>query len=270
MTRDFRDIIYPLWEGQKFVCVGLDSVRERLPRDPRLQNLPVQRVKFNLDIVDATMDIACAYKLNPFAYRGPTGKIEMYDTLRKGMQLAPHALWILDAKYGDTENSNEGYAEEVFDDYGADAVTVHNYLGGEALKPFFSWKKRLTFVLCRTSNPGAREFQDIADQMGERLYHRVARSAATEWARDDNCGLVVGATYPGEMTEVREIASNLPILSPGAGEQRGDTRGTVQAAKHRMLISNSRGITFASSAMDFAEAAREVTLNLHETILAAV
>ncbi|MBX4216186.1 orotidine-5'-phosphate decarboxylase, partial [Candidatus Parcubacteria bacterium] len=183
----------------------------------------------------------------------------------------------------------------IFDDLGADAVTVHPYLGSEAMTPFLERKEKGIFVLCRTSNPGAGEFQDLPVQVPldffnevnpERrirveapdfappthipLYQYVAWRVKTEWNKNGNCGLVVGATYPEELAQVRRIVGDMPLLIPGIGAQGGDLEKTVKAGKDSrgrgMIVNSSRGIIFASNGEDFAEAARRETQKLHDLI----
>lgn len=266
MSRDFREILYPQWEAQRFVCVGLDSDAKKLPESVDGQ------YEFNLQIVEATKDIACAYKPNLAFYRGEIGKGVLRSTIRAGKRLAPRALWILDAKYQDIGNTNDGYVQEAFDYFGVDAVTIHNYLGHEATAPFLARKDKLIIVLCRTSNPGAGEFQDLTiERTGfRRLYEVVAHTVATTWNTNGNCGLVVGATAPDELHRVRKHAPNLPLLIPGIGAQGGDLEATVKAAGGNMLINSSRGIIFASSGSDYIDAARREALKLDAAIRAAL
>lgn len=269
MKRHFKEIVDANWAADKHVCVGLDSDTKKLPigiSAPWLQS------RFNLAIVEKTREVACAYKPNLAFYRGDDGKCDLQRTFKEGKKLAPDALWILDAKYLDIGNTNDGYVEEAFEYFGADAVTIHNYMGREAARPFLACTDKLIIVLCRTSNPGAGEFQDLTiDRTGFRkLYEVVARNVATEWNTNGNCGLVVGATAPQELALVRTHAPDLPILIPGIGAQGGDLEVTVKAAGGRMFINSSRGIIFASRGSDFAEAARRETLKLHEEIRACL
>lgn len=266
MTRDFREILDANWSAGKYVCVGLDSDINKLPKSVDGQ------FEFNLQIVEATKDIACAYKPNLAFYRGDHGKGYLRSTIQAGIRLAPHALWILDAKYQDIGNTNDGYVQEAFEYFGADAVTIHNYLGYEATAPFLARKEKLIIVLCRTSNPGAGEFQDLViDRTNfHRLYEVVAHNVANHWNQNKNCGLVVGATAPNEIERVRAVAPDLPLLIPGIGAQGGELEATVKAARGKMLINSSRGVIFASSGTDFTQAARRETQKLDEAIRAAL
>lgn len=162
-------------------------------------------------------------------------------------------------------NTNAGYVDAAFGFLQADAITVHPYLGAEALQPFLARAEKGIIVLCRTSNPGAGEFQDLSVN-GEPLYSFVARRVANEWNKNGNCALIVGATYPDELREVHELIGDMPILIPGIVAQDGDVEKTVSAGKNScrqgMIINSSRCIIFASNGADFAEAARRETEKL--------
>ncbi len=176
---------------------------------------------------------------------------------------------ILDAKRGDIDSTNKGYIKYAFDYLGVDAITVHPYLGQQALKPFLERIDKGIFVLCRTSNRGAGEFQDLP--VGKKtLYQVVAQKVVKEWNKKGNCMLVVGATYPEELVKVRKIVGEMTILVPGIGSQGGDVEKTVKAGlnskKRGLIINSSRAIIFASCDKDFAEKAREKTKKLQKTI----
>jgi orotidine-5'-phosphate decarboxylase len=167
-------------------------------------------------------------------------------------------------------NTNEAYARAIYDELQMDAVTIHPYMGKEAAKPFLDRKDKGVIVLVRTSNPGAAEFQDMKMENGEELYKTVARHVADSWNENGNCAVVVGATYTEELKAVREIVGEMPILIPGIGVQGGDTAKTVSAGKAQesfgMVINSSRGIIFASSGEDYAEAAGKAAQALGEEI----
>jgi len=232
-------------------------------------------VEFNRRIVERTAELACAYKPNAAFYEalGQEGFRALSETVAAIRRSAPDAAVILDAKRADIGSTNAGYVAAAFDQLGADAITVHPYLGGEALEPFLRREEKLVFVLARTSNPGAGEFQDLLAD-GAPLYRHVARAVATRWNGAGNCGLVVGATYPEEMRLVREdVPPGMPILVPGAGAQGGDVAAVVaanrEAGSDAFLIAASRSILYASSGEDFAEAARAAAEALDAEIRAA-
>jgi orotidine-5'-phosphate decarboxylase len=176
---------------------------------------------------------------------------------------------ILDAKRGDIGESNDRYDKFAFEYLRADAITLHPYLGYEALKPFLLRKDKACYILCRTSNPGAGELQDLLVS-GKPLYQVVAKRVATVWNKNKNCGLVVGATYPKELNIVRRIAKELPFLIPGVGAQGGDLKKSVQYAidSHGsgFIITSSRSIIFASNNLDFAQKARTEAQKLRSEI----
>ncbi len=287
--RNFRDMIEAKWAEGKFVCVGLDTEVEKLPQYIRLSyqgNIRRMILVFNEDIVRTTYDLVCAYKPNVafYAAHGADGWLALKYTIEHIRRCAPDVPVILDAKVADIGNTNNGYTQMAFNYLEADAITVHPYLGSEALKPFLDRADKGVIVLCRTSNPGAGEFQNLPLDSdthirpigrmtafnGTLLYQQVAYRVAHFWSKNGNCALVVGATYPEELREVRKIVGDMPILIPGIGAQGGDLEKTVDAGKNSrgrgMIINSSRGIIFASSGSDYAEAARRETLNLDRAI----
>jgi len=256
-------------KNNSLACVGLDSEIKKIPS--HLQNNPTPQFTFNKAIIDATHDLVCAYKPNSAFYeaRGVKGIEELKMTCDYIKTNYPEMIIILDAKRADIGNTNEGYASFCFDYLGVDAVTVHPYFGKEAVAPFLKRADKGAIILCRTSNPGAGEFQDL--KIGDRqLYKIVAEKVTKEWNTNGNCFLVIGATYPEELAEVRKIAGEMTFLVPGIGAQGGDVEKTVKAGlnsqKAGMIINSSRGIIFASSGEDFAQKARKETIKLKEEI----
>lgn len=262
--------------GGKHLVVGLDTDPRRIPAVLTPDAVPADRViEFNRRIVERTADLVCAYKPNAAFYEalGADGFRALSETVAAIRRHAPDVPVILDAKRADIGSTNAGYVAAAFDQLGADAITVHPYLGGEALQPFLGREEKLVFVLARTSNPGAGEFQDLLAD-GVPLYRHVARAVATRWNTAGNCGLVVGATYPDELRQVREdVPAEMPILIPGAGAQGGDVAAVVaanrEAGSEAFLIAASRSILYASAGEDFAEEAREAARSLNAQIRAA-
>ena len=258
------------WRRGNFVCVGLDSDYEQLPEIIKAGRAVEDALfHFNREIIDATHDLVCAYKPNSAFYeaQGEAGVRALFQTVRYVRETYPHIPVILDAKRGDIGSTNAGYEQSAFDYLGMDAITVHPYLGREALAPFLARREKGIIVLVRTSNPGAGEFQDIpVGPEQEPLYMVVARRVAQEWNSHGNCAIVVGATYPDELRRVRFLVGDLPILIPGIGAQGGEVAATVKAGQDSrgrgMIISASRSIIFASQGSNFAEAAREATERL--------
>lgn len=263
---NFSEILKYQWGQERFLCVGLDSDIKKLPEE--LQKLPVAEAlfQFNRAIVEATADHCGAFKPNSAFYEGYglaglEGLIRTNSFIRENY---PRHLIILDAKRADIGNTNLGYVKAVFEIFQAHAITVHPYLGREALLPFLEDQNHGVFVLCHTSNPGAAEFQELKIN-GEDLYKIVATEVNQKWNTKQNCGLVMGATYPEQLAEARKLAGDLPFLIPGIGAQGGDLERTVLNGLNQMgngiIINASRSIIYASSNSDFARAAeREAAL----------
>lgn len=249
--RTFLDRLTAKWNEGKFVCIGLDK----------------GDFEFDKSIIDRTFDLVCAYKPNSAFYEavGTRGLEALKKTIDYIRQKDPGIPIILDAKRGDIDNTNEAYTKAIFDNLGVDAVTVHPYLGKESLEPFFKKTDKSIFILVRTSNPGAGEFQDLTVE-GKPLYQAVAEHVKT-WNTNNNCAVVVGATYPEELKKVREIVGDMPILVPGIGAQGGDLQSTIKnglnSKKQGLIISSSRGIIFAPNP-------REAALKLHQDIVSSL
>jgi len=254
-------------EHDSLLCVGLDVEPERLPVS--LRGLPVRDavLEFNRRIIEATCDLVACYKPNLAFYEalGPDG----LDALRETVQLIPRSVPVIgDAKRGDIDNTMRLYAKALFDVYGFGAVTASPYLGEDALAPVLSRVERGVYLLCRTSNPGSGEIADL-DVGGRPLYLVIAEKVRA-WNKNGNAGLVVGATYPGELARVREVAPDLPILLPGVGAQGGLLEESVAAGVDRqgsgLVVNAARQVLYASSGDDFPQAARQVALALRDRI----
>ncbi|MGH2461142.1 MAG: orotidine-5'-phosphate decarboxylase [Chloroflexota bacterium] len=249
------------------LCVGLDPEIDRLPAS--LDHSVDGVLAFNRAIVEATSDQVCAYKPNLAFYEamGPDGLRCLEATLR----LIPAGIPVIgDAKRGDVGNTARKYAKALFEVFGFDAVTVSPYLGEDAIEPFVAYPDRGVFILCRTSNPGAAELQNLLVSEGgtmSSLYEYVAWRAH-RWNHHGNCGLVVGATAPSELRRIREIAPDLPLLIPGIGSQGGDLQSAVEAHRPEApaIISASRSVIYASCGDGFAAAARAAASQLRETM----
>lgn len=257
-----------IWEkNNSLVCVGLDPEVSKFPTG--LRNGKASIFQFNKEIIDATHDIVCAYKPQVAYFSAVSAEEQLERTIEYIQTNYPNIPVILDAKRGDIGSTAEKYAVEAFERYGANAVTVNPYLGFDAVKPFLSYKNRGTILLCRTSNPGASDFQDL-ELNGEPLYKRVASLANKHWNECGNCLLVVGATWPAQMAEIRKTVGDMPLLVPGVGVQRGNVKDMVNAGQTSdgtgMIISSSRAVLYASGGVDFAQAARGVTLSLRDEI----
>ncbi len=239
-------------KNKSLVCVGLDTDISKIKESQFL---------FNKRIIEATYDLVCSYKLNTAFYEsiGHEGIKALKDTCDYLRQKYPEIPVIIDAKRGDIGNTNQGYVQFIFTYLSANAVTVQPYLGEEAIRPFLECKDKGIIILCRTSNPGAGEFQDL--KVGDTpLYKMVAKNVARKWNKNKNCLLVVGATYPEELAEVRKIVGDMTLLVPGIGAQGGDLEATLKAGlnskKQGLIINSSRGIIFAKNPREEAEKLR--------------
>jgi orotidine-5'-phosphate decarboxylase len=264
----FSQLLSEAWQrNNSLVCVGLDPEPTRFPA--ALRDDPDAIFAFCRAIVDATADRVCCFKpqIAHFAANGAE------DALRRLIahihEQHPGVPVILDAKRGDIGSTAQNYATEAFDRYGADAVTVNPYLGRDSMQPFLDRADKGVIILCRTSNPGARDLQDL-DVGGRKLYQHVAETVACEWNANGNCALVVGATSPQELADVRSRVGDLPLLVPGVGAQGGDVAAVVRNGKTArgtgLMISSSRAILYASAGEDFADAARAVATALRDEI----
>ena len=279
----FFEMLRKRWVAGARVCIGLDSQYERLPASLLKEHGSSAQVAFNHEIVKATKDFALAYKPNYAFYCGDAAgnfrdemQTSLLETIRNIHDFAPSVPVILDAKRGDIGNTNNGYVTEAFHAFGADALTVSPYFGMEAMKPFLEQKDKGIIVLCKTSNPGAAEFQDVTlvandpPNRSMQMYKFVAHRVAERWNYNNNCALVVGATYPEELGEVRRIVGDMFLLVPGIGTQGGDVEKVLHNGLNGqgsgLIINSSSGIIFASSDADYAEAAKRATLKLTNQI----
>lgn len=241
------------------VCVGLDSEVAKLPSG-------YDQLSFNKAIIDATYDIVFAYKPNTAFYEaeGAHGIETLKQTCDYIRKKDPESVIILDAKRADIGNTNNGYVNFAYKYLDVDAITLHPYLGKEALSPFLDVTDKGSVILCRTSNAGSGEFQD-------NIFMQVAKSVSESWNYNDNCMLVVGATYPEEIAKVRQaVGDDIWFLIPGVGAQGGDLTKTLSGGLTKdndgVIINSSRGIIFASSGDNFANIARQKTIELNQQI----
>jgi len=257
---------------QSLLCVGLDPVLTQIPERFRSSDYPFY--EFNKWIIDETAEYSAAYKPNIAFYeaKGAKGLTELERTIDYLRSSYPEIVTICDAKRADTGNTNLGYVEAIFDHMNFDAVTLHPYLGREALAPFLGRRDKACIILCRTSNPGAGEFQDI-ESSGTPLWQTVADRVANHWDVDGNCMLVVGATYPDEMRRIRAIAPQTTFLVPGIGAQGGDINAVLavglNVAGRGLIISSSREIIFGKNPAAAARASRDAINAAREAIDAA-
>lgn len=245
----FMNQIKTRWvQNNTLLCVGLDPDIEKIPEKYRELETPL--FAFNKDIIDATEKYVCCYKPQIAYYNGIGKERDLELTIEYIHKTYPGIPVILDAKRGDIGSTAEMYVKEAFIRYSADSVTVNPYMGGDTLQPFLDKKDKATIILCRTSNPGAIDLQDL-EIAGEPLYMQVAKKAASKWNKNSNVLLVVGATYPEELAKIRAVIGDIPFLTPGIGAQGGDVEKAVKAGTTTdgtgMIINSSRGIIYAEN-----------------------
>jgi orotidine-5'-phosphate decarboxylase len=258
----FQKLASAARKNNSLLCVGLDP-------DPKLMPDRLGILDFNRAIIDATRDLVCAYKLN-FAFYEVAGA-EGFSILKGTVDYIPDDIpAIADAKRGDIGNTARAYARSIFANLNFDAATVNPYLGFDSIEPFIHYRDRGVFILCRTSNPGATDFQGLrlAEEPGS-LFEVVA-SKASQWNSHGNIGLVVGATYPQELKLIRADYPDMPLLIPGIGAQGGDLELAVRYGAddrgEKIIINSSRQVIYASRGKDFAEAARQAATELRDRI----
>jgi orotidine-5'-phosphate decarboxylase len=254
-------------DHDSWLCVGLDPAMEKLPRAALGDANP--SLAFSRAIVEATADVVSAFKPN-LAFWLAEGAEGLRALQQIIADIPKHIPVILDAKFNDIGNTARAYARVAFETLGADAVTVNPYLGRDSVQPFLSYAEHGIFLLARTSNTSAPDLQDHVVK-GHPLYEEVAQLAG-RWNAElpGACGLVVGATYPEELARLRQIAPDLPFLIPGIGAQGGSLEAAVACGPTGdglgPVINSSRGIIYASSGPDFAEAARAAAIKLRDSI----
>ena len=253
--------------NNSLLCIGLDVDKEKMPKF-LFESSKHPYLEFNKSIIDSTKDLVCAYKLNMAFYEvlGTEG----FELLKKTIKHIPKDVAvILDGKRNDIGNTARKYAQTLFETLSADAITVNPYLGKDGVAPFLEYKDKCSFILCRTSNASAGDFQDLA--VSETLLYQIVAKKIKEWNENDNCGAVVGATYPEELKTIRSILGDeIPILIPGIGKQGGDVEKTIKNgtnSKGRMaIINSSRGIIFAGDDEDFATVSLKKAISLRDEI----
>lgn len=264
----FLDMVSARWRtADTLLCVGLDPDPARFPA--HLRGRADAIYEFCRAIVDATADLACAFKPQIAYFASMRAEDQLERLVAHVRARHPDVPVILDAKRGDIGSTAEHYAREAFERYAAHAVTLSPYMGFDSIEPYLAYPDRGAFLLCRTSNAGGNDLQTL-DVGGERVFERVARLASATWNRSGQLGLVVGATYPEELARVRALVGNLPLLVPGIGAQGGDIEASVQAGQTAdgtgMVVNSSRAILYAGTGEDYADQARAVALATRDAI----
>ncbi len=265
-------------QNQSLLCVGLDPEPAKFPG--AYQGDASKIYDFCAAIVDATADLVIAFKPQIAYFAAHRAEDQLEKLMEHMRRTAPQVPIILDAKRGDIGSTAEQYAKEAFERYGADAVTLSPFMGFDSVQPYLKYHGKGAFLLCRTSNPGGDDFQPqrLLDVPGQpRLYEHIAALAQGPWNLNGQLGLVVGATYPAEIEQVRTVAPTLPLLIPGVGAQGGDAVATVKAGYRSaggkttapIVVNSSRAVLYASQGADFAQAARAAAMATRDQLQAA-
>ncbi|TDR23523.1 orotidine-5'-phosphate decarboxylase [Marinicella litoralis] len=252
-------------KNQSLVCVGLD------PNAEKLSELGVDLLPWLTAIVDATAAHVCAFKPQIAYFAALKAETELTQIIQYIQQNHPTVPVILDAKRGDIGSTADQYAAEAFQRYQADAVTVNPYMGGDTIEPYSKFKDKGVVVLCKTSNAGSGELQNLTLANGDTLFQTVAKKASQDWNHNHNLLLVVGATYPNELATIRQLVGDMPLLIPGIGAQGGDVEATLKAGLRTdgkgLIISSSRGIIYAGDKPEnYAAKAEQACIDLKNTI----
>lgn len=256
------------WEqSDSLLCVGLDPNWDKIPAHIKQQPQPI--FEFCKRIIDATHDLVCAYKPQIAYFAGMQAEDQLQKTVDYIRENYPSIPIILDSKRGDIGSTAAMYAKEAFERYQADAVTVNPYMGQDSAQPFLDFADKGTVFLCRTSNAGASDIQDLEVE-GVPIYEHVATMISQQWNTNNNCCIVVGATWPEQMARLRSITGTMPFLVPGVGAQGGDVKALVEAGQTEdgkgLMINSSRAVLYASDGVDFADAARAVAIETRDLI----
>lgn len=269
----FRTKLENGWTAQQsLLTLGLDPDPARFPAP--LQQVADPLYAFCRAMVDACAPYVCAFKPQIAYFSSAHGEAQLEALCHHIKVHYPDHTLILDAKRGDIGATAAHYAKEAFERYQADAVTVNPYMGLDSIEPFLQWSEKGVFILCRTSNPGGSDLQFLTLENGQPLYLYLAELIARHWDKQQQCGLVVGATFPDEIRAVRAVVGDMPLLIPGIGAQGGDIARTVAAGADQqqqgMLINSSRAILYASQGEDWLQAAQQVAQSTRDAINAAL
>lgn len=254
-------------ENNSILCVGLDIDQKLMP-DYLFETSRNPFMEFNRSIIDFTKDLVCAYKLN-MAFYEILGK-QGFKLLEKTLKYIPkNIIIIIDGKRNDIGNSALKYAQLIYENLNADATTVNPYLGIDGVNPFLEYQDKCSFILCRTSNNSAGDFQDLL--VSKTPLYQIVALKIKEWNSISDCGAVVGATYPNELKIIRNILGDqIPLLIPGIGKQGGDIEKTIKYGTNKKgemaIINSSRGIIFSGKDENFAEQSRNSALSINNTI----
>ena len=256
------------WEtNDSLLCVGLDPNWVKIPSHLKEYDHPI--FEFCKQIVDATHDVVCGYKPQIAYFAGLSAENQLQMICDYIRNTYPHLPIILDSKRGDIGSTAAMYAKEAFERFQADAVTINPYMGQDSAQPFLDYADKGVVLLCRTSNPGASDIQDL-EVDGVPIYEKVATMISEKWNENANCCIVVGATWPEQMRRLREITGDMPFLVPGVGAQGGDVKAILEAGQTKngtgLIINSSRAVLYADDSPTFASAARKVAMETRDLI----
>lgn len=256
------------WEtNDSLLCVGLDPNWVKIPSHLKEYDHPI--FEFCKQIVDATYDLVCGYKPQIAYFAGLSAENQLQMICDYIRNTYPHLPIILDSKRGDIGSTAAMYAKEAFERFQADAVTINPYMGQDSAQPFLDYADKGVVLLCRTSNPGASDIQDL-EVDGIPIYEKVATMISEKWNENANCCIVVGATWPEQMRRLREITGDMPFLVPGVGAQGGDVKAILEAGQTKngtgLIINSSRAVLYADDSPTFASAARKVAMKTRDLI----
>ena len=256
------------WEtNDSLLCVGLDPNWVKIPSHLKEYDHPI--FEFCKQIVDATHDVVCGYKPQIAYFAGLSAENQLQMICDYIRNTYPHLPIILDSKRGDIGSTAAMYAKEAFERFQADAVTINPYMGQDSAQPFLDYADKGVVLLCRTSNPGASDIQDL-EVDGIPIYEKVATMISEKWNENANCCIVVGATWPEQMRRLREITGDMPFLVPGVGAQGGDVKAILEAGQTKngtgLIINSSRAVLYADDSPTFASAARKVAMKTRDLI----
>ncbi len=267
---NFHQKLQRIWQqNNSLVCVGLDPDLEKLPRHLGTDNKAI--LAFNKALIDATADLVCAYKPQIAYYSAVGAEAELEQSISHIKNHYSHIPVILDAKRGDIGATAKQYAKEAFERYQADALTVNPYMGFDTLEPYFEYNNKGVIVLCHTSNPGAKQLQELRlSQSGLRLFEYVASEARKLFDQGAQISLVLGATLAEELKTVRAIVGDMPLLVPGLGAQGGDLQATIKNGLGKtnpaLILNNSRALIYADSSVNFAQCCRQACTDMRDKI----
>lgn len=256
------------WErNDSLLCVGFDPNLELFPT--HLKGQPNAIFEFCKEIIDATHDLVCAYKPQIAYFAGLGAEDQLQKVMDYLKASHPEIPIVLDSKRGDIGSTAAMYAREAFERFGADAVTINPYMGKDSAQPFLDYADKGCVFLCRTSNPGAQDIQDL-EVDGKPIYEHMAAMISNNWNDNKNCCIVVGATWPEQMAKLRSICGDMPFLVPGVGAQGGDVKALVEAGQTAngtgLMVNSSRAVLYASDGKEFAKAARQAALQTRDEI----